>query len=95
MEKCTYCVQRISTPRIDAEKEGRPIRDGEVVTACQAACPTRAIVFGDLNDTGQRGRARPRPTRANYAPARRAEHAAADDLPGEADEPQPRRSKEG
>ncbi|HYX65745.1 MAG TPA: 4Fe-4S dicluster domain-containing protein, partial [Burkholderiales bacterium] len=50
MEKCTYCVQRISRGRIEAEKEGRRIRDGEVITACQAACPTGAIVFGDLND---------------------------------------------
>jgi molybdopterin-containing oxidoreductase family iron-sulfur binding subunit len=50
MEKCTYCVQRISAARIEAEKEGRRIRDGEVLTACQAACPTQAIVFGDLND---------------------------------------------
>jgi Fe-S-cluster-containing dehydrogenase component len=50
MEKCTYCLQRITRARIDAEKLGRPIQDGEVVTACQAACPTRAIVFGDLND---------------------------------------------
>ncbi len=50
MEKCTYCVQRISRARRAAEKEDRTIRDGEVVTACQAACPTRAIVFGDLND---------------------------------------------
>jgi len=50
MEKCTYCVQRITRARIEAEREGRRIRDGEVVTACQAACPTGAIVFGDLND---------------------------------------------
>ena len=50
MEKCTYCVQRISRARIQAQNEDRKIRDGEVVTACQAACPTRAIVFGDLND---------------------------------------------
>jgi molybdopterin-containing oxidoreductase family iron-sulfur binding subunit len=50
MEKCTYCVQRINAARIDAEKQDRPIRDGEVVTACQAACPTEAIVFGNLND---------------------------------------------
>jgi molybdopterin-containing oxidoreductase family iron-sulfur binding subunit len=50
MEKCTYCVQRISRARRTAEKENRRIRDGEVVTACQAACPTRAISFGDLSD---------------------------------------------
>jgi molybdopterin-containing oxidoreductase family iron-sulfur binding subunit len=56
MEKCTFCVQRISAARITAEKEDRKIRDGEVVTACQAACPTEAIVFGDLNDAGSRVR---------------------------------------
>jgi molybdopterin-containing oxidoreductase family iron-sulfur binding subunit len=50
MEKCTYCVQRINAARITAERERRRIRDGEVVTACQAVCPTEAIVFGDLND---------------------------------------------
>ena len=51
MEKCTYCVQRIDAARIDAKKEGRAIRDGEVQTACQSACPTRAISFGNLHDT--------------------------------------------
>jgi molybdopterin-containing oxidoreductase family iron-sulfur binding subunit len=50
MEKCTYCIQRISNARITAKKENRPIQDGEVVTACQSACPTQAIVFGDIND---------------------------------------------
>ncbi|HXF99348.1 MAG TPA: TAT-variant-translocated molybdopterin oxidoreductase [Bacteroidota bacterium] len=50
MEKCTYCVQRISAARIEAKKENRLIRDGEIVTACQAACPTQAITFGDIND---------------------------------------------
>ena len=50
MEKCTYCVQRISNVRIDAEKQNRPIRDGEIVTACESACPSEAIAFGNIND---------------------------------------------
>jgi molybdopterin-containing oxidoreductase family iron-sulfur binding subunit len=50
MEKCSYCVQRIRHADIDSQKEGRRIFDGEVLTACQAACPAGAIVFGDLND---------------------------------------------
>jgi molybdopterin-containing oxidoreductase family iron-sulfur binding subunit len=50
MEKCTYCVQRISAARIAAEGEDRRVGGNEVVTACQGACPTRAIVFGNLND---------------------------------------------
>ncbi len=54
MEKCTYCVQRISHARIEAKKENRTIRDGEVVTACQGVCPTDAIVFGDMNDRASR-----------------------------------------
>ena len=54
MEKCTYCVQRINSARIEAEKQNRPIRDGEVVTACEAACPTEAIVFGNANDPHSR-----------------------------------------
>jgi molybdopterin-containing oxidoreductase family iron-sulfur binding subunit len=52
MEKCTYCVQRITAGRIVSDRENRPIADGEVVTACQQACPTNAIVFGNINDTG-------------------------------------------
>ena len=54
MEKCTYCVQRISQARIVAKREDRAIRDGEIVTACEAACPTTAIVFGNQNDAQSR-----------------------------------------
>jgi len=58
MEKCTYCVQRISRARIQAQKENRALQDGEVVTACQATCPTQAIVFGNLNDVDSQVNAR-------------------------------------
>lgn len=50
MEKCTYCVQRITQARIAAEKEDRDIREGEIKTACQQVCPTEAITFGDINN---------------------------------------------
>jgi MoCo/4Fe-4S cofactor protein with predicted Tat translocation signal len=50
MEKCSYCVQRINAAKIEADKENRPIRDGEIVTACQQACPASVITFGNLND---------------------------------------------
>jgi molybdopterin-containing oxidoreductase family iron-sulfur binding subunit len=54
MEKCTYCVQRITNARIHSEEDNRRLRDGEVITACQQACPADAIVFGDLNDRNSR-----------------------------------------
>jgi molybdopterin-containing oxidoreductase family iron-sulfur binding subunit len=50
MEKCTYCVQRITHGRVRAEEEDRRVMDGEVLTACQQVCPTDAIIFGDIND---------------------------------------------
>ncbi len=54
MEKCTYCVQRINHARVNAKLDDRQIADGEVVTACQGACPTEAIVFGNINDPNSR-----------------------------------------
>ena len=50
MEKCTYCIQRINEARIESKKAARDIRDGDIVTACQQACPTQTIVFGNKED---------------------------------------------
>jgi molybdopterin-containing oxidoreductase family iron-sulfur binding subunit len=65
MEKCTYCVQRINTAKISAKRERRPLRDGDVVSACAQACPADAIMFGDLNDPQSRV-ARAAASRHNY-----------------------------
>jgi molybdopterin-containing oxidoreductase family iron-sulfur binding subunit len=50
MEKCTYCVQRLNLARIDANIKNTELKDGDVVTACQQACPTKAITFGNIID---------------------------------------------
>ena len=54
MEKCSYCVQRINAAKIEADKENRAIRDGEIQTACQQACPAGVITFGNINDKSSR-----------------------------------------
>jgi molybdopterin-containing oxidoreductase family iron-sulfur binding subunit len=54
MEKCSYCIQRIEAVKIEADKNNREIKDGEIITACQQACPTDAIVFGNMNDPNSR-----------------------------------------
>ena len=89
MEKCTYCVQRINAARIAAAIDNRPVGGDEVVTACQAACPAKAITFGNLNDP-QSAVAKAKAEPAQLCVARRAEYPSADDVSGEAAQPQPR-----
>jgi MoCo/4Fe-4S cofactor protein with predicted Tat translocation signal len=50
MEKCSFCVQRLQEGKLNAKKESRPVKDGEIKTACMQACPTQAIIFGNIND---------------------------------------------
>ena len=66
MEKCTYCVQRITKARIAAEEQDRRVRDGEIQTACQQVCPANAIVFGDIA-TGDTAVAKRKQNPRNYA----------------------------
>ena len=68
MEKCTFCVQRIAAARQSAKDEKRPIRDGEVTTACAQACPTSAITFGNLKDkTSEVAKAGSEPVRGYHS----------------------------
>ena len=87
MEKCTYCVQRMNQARVAAKLDDREIRDGEVVSACQAACPTDAIVFGNLNDPNSRV-TKLKASAVELRPARRAEHAPAHHLSGDRAQPE-------
>ncbi len=88
MEKCTYCVQRVTAARISAEKENRPIKDGEVETACQQACPTDAIIFGNINDSQSKVAHQKRRPAQLFANGR-AQHPSANVVFGWSSEPEP------
>ncbi len=86
MEKCTFCVQRIQAGKIDARNERRGIADGEIKTACQQACPTQAIEFGDLNKPGSQV-AQVAQQSTYVRDAVRVEREAANPLPGSHSQP--------
>ena len=88
MEKCTYCVQRINAAKIEAEKQDRAVRDGEIVTACQQACPSEAIVFGNVADAGSRV-SKLKAKTLELQPSRGVEHASADDVSGAPEKSEP------
>ncbi len=87
MEKCTYCIQRIETAHIAADKADRRIADGEVRTACQSACPTQAITFGNIADPAS-AVSREKAIAAQLRLARRTRYAAAYDVSGVAAQPE-------
>jgi molybdopterin-containing oxidoreductase family iron-sulfur binding subunit len=67
MEKCSFCVQKIQSGKLVAKKEGRPVQDGDVTTACADVCPTNAIIVGDWNDIHSMVRKSSEETRAYQA----------------------------